>query len=379
MKAIVLSGGGAKGAYQVGVFKALRKMNYKYDIVTGTSIGALNGMFFAQKQFYRCLSLWRKVDFNFLFDDFTSSISKKDIYVDYFNKSLKGGVKMNKMEKILDKYYNPKKLYDSNIKYGVVSYNLTTKTHNYSTTSNTSPMKLRDYIIASGACYPVFEPKKIYDDSHIDGGYYDNIPINLAIELGATEILAIDLGAIGFLKKPKNKKVKISYLKPSSRLDNFLIFNKDNITRMIDLGYTDTLKKYGKLEGERYNFKKGTTFGLNKNYKKFIKKAKEYNVKCNIKKEEFSRLIEEAMDIFKLDKSKIYYTFSINESIKRSFNKTEYVSLSEFDKSKIKKIFKRKTIVKNIYMRLDEKIPSSTVLFFNDELMIAIYIKTIMG
>ena len=43
-RAIVLSGGGSKGAYQIGVWKALRKMKIKYDIVTGTSIGSVNGI-----------------------------------------------------------------------------------------------------------------------------------------------------------------------------------------------------------------------------------------------------------------------------------------------------------------------------------------------
>lgn len=44
-RAIVLGGGGAKGSYQIGVWKALRKLRVKYDIVTGTSVGALNGVF----------------------------------------------------------------------------------------------------------------------------------------------------------------------------------------------------------------------------------------------------------------------------------------------------------------------------------------------
>lgn len=40
---LVLSGGGAKGAYQVGVLKALRELDIRIDAVSGASIGALNG------------------------------------------------------------------------------------------------------------------------------------------------------------------------------------------------------------------------------------------------------------------------------------------------------------------------------------------------
>ena len=50
-KALVLGGGGAKGSYQIGVWKALRRLHLKFDIVTGVSIGSMNGGFYAAKQY----------------------------------------------------------------------------------------------------------------------------------------------------------------------------------------------------------------------------------------------------------------------------------------------------------------------------------------
>ena len=47
-RAIVLAGGGSKGSYQIGFFKAIKKLGIKYHIVTGTSVGALNGVLFVQ-------------------------------------------------------------------------------------------------------------------------------------------------------------------------------------------------------------------------------------------------------------------------------------------------------------------------------------------
>ena len=58
MRAIVLSGGGSKGAYQMGVWAALKKLNIHYDIVTGTSVGALNAALMVQKTFYKGLFFW---------------------------------------------------------------------------------------------------------------------------------------------------------------------------------------------------------------------------------------------------------------------------------------------------------------------------------
>jgi len=45
--ALVLSGGGARGAYQIGVWKALRELNIDIVAVYGTSVGAINGALIA--------------------------------------------------------------------------------------------------------------------------------------------------------------------------------------------------------------------------------------------------------------------------------------------------------------------------------------------
>jgi NTE family protein len=42
-RALILSGGGGRGAYQVGVWRRLQEVGWQPDIVCGTSIGAING------------------------------------------------------------------------------------------------------------------------------------------------------------------------------------------------------------------------------------------------------------------------------------------------------------------------------------------------
>lgn len=46
---LVLAGGGAKGAYEVGVYKALRELELvdNIKVISGTSIGSINALFFA--------------------------------------------------------------------------------------------------------------------------------------------------------------------------------------------------------------------------------------------------------------------------------------------------------------------------------------------
>ena len=57
-RAIVLGGGGSKGAYQIGAWRALRELGVDYHIITGTSIGACNGALMVQGDYERALELW---------------------------------------------------------------------------------------------------------------------------------------------------------------------------------------------------------------------------------------------------------------------------------------------------------------------------------
>ncbi|UKI49919.1 MAG: patatin-like phospholipase family protein [Clostridium sp.] len=52
-KGLVFCGGGSKGAYQMGAWQALEELNEKFDIVTGTSIGCLNGAMFTQHDYQK--------------------------------------------------------------------------------------------------------------------------------------------------------------------------------------------------------------------------------------------------------------------------------------------------------------------------------------
>ena len=57
-RAIALCGGGAKGAYEIGAIKALTELGVSFDIVTGTSIGAVTGAMIVKADFDNLYHLW---------------------------------------------------------------------------------------------------------------------------------------------------------------------------------------------------------------------------------------------------------------------------------------------------------------------------------
>ena len=60
-RAIVLAGGGAKGSYHFGFWKAIRELGIDFQIVTGSSVGALNGAMMASGLYESGLEMWSSI------------------------------------------------------------------------------------------------------------------------------------------------------------------------------------------------------------------------------------------------------------------------------------------------------------------------------
>ena len=61
MIGLALEGGGTRGAYQFGAWKAFRKLGVEFDGIVGTSIGALNGALMIQNDFERAHEIWSEI------------------------------------------------------------------------------------------------------------------------------------------------------------------------------------------------------------------------------------------------------------------------------------------------------------------------------
>lgn len=344
MKALVLSGGGSKGSYQIGVWKALRKLHIKFDIVTGTSVGALNGALVTQKSYHRAIQLWKKINLSVLFGEnvtnSTDDIKVMKMYGKEFVKN--GGMEAKELEKLIEKEINYKKFIKSNINYGLVTYNLTTRKPIQITKKEIPKDLIGDYLMASASCYPAFKQKEIEGNKYIDGGFFDNLPINLAIQMGADEIIAVDLSAPGFNKKPK-KQVATIRIKPNNKLTNFLNFYEDGAKRNIKLGYNDTMKKFGKLEGKKYTFKKKA---LEKNKKKHLETF-EYILKNILNNEKALENLQKILKLSNAPSEKMIEKIGLKimEDIAKNLNLDETIIYSErkFNKQLLKELKRQDT------------------------------------
>ena len=315
--AIVLSGGGSKGSYQLGVWKALKKLHIKYDIVTGTSIGALNGVLMTEKSYFKAKRIWKTLNLEYLFNKLPQSNSNIDVLKLYGDSLIKeGGMDIKKIESIIEKYLNKKKFYKSKINFGLITYNFTTKKPLILSKNEIPKDKLVDYLMASATCFPAFKMKEIDGDKYIDGGYYDNLPIELAINLGADNLIIVDLNAPGLKRKP-SKQVKHIIIKPRNNISFFLNFNKKDAKTNIKYGYNDTMKAFKKLDGNKFTFKKNSI-------SKYYLKKKDKIIDNSEAK--FLSSIEQLGKIFKLDESKIYSCKNFIKILKQKIKKEEVIT-----------------------------------------------------
>ena len=236
-RALVLSGGGAKGSYELGVYKALRRLNIKIDIITGTSIGALNGALLVTGDYLKAKKFWLKISSK---DVFNHDFKNKKDYPKLAKDIIKNkGLKFDKAEEVLTSIIDENKIRKSKIDFGIVTFNLKNRVPKVLSKDQIPHGKLAAYTIASATCFPLVELKEIDGEYYVDGGYYDNLPINLAIDMGADEIIAVDLSAIGFKRKVKDEDIKIDYIKHSSK-DFILDFDPESAKRNIRIGYNES-------------------------------------------------------------------------------------------------------------------------------------------
>lgn len=201
MRALVLSGGGAHGAFQVGVLKhLLGEQKKQYDILAGVSVGALNAGFLAQfkngqeKEAVKVLEkLWLSLD--------NSSI-KSFHFPPYMSALWNTGMFSTKpLRNLVEKHLNVKAVAMSGkiLRIGAVS--LTTAKYGLWTEKDSD---LVDGIMASSAFPGFFDTVKARGEEWSDGGIREVTPLKDAIDAGATEIdviLASTKGVTG----PKNK------------------------------------------------------------------------------------------------------------------------------------------------------------------------------
>lgn len=260
--ALVLEGGGARGAYQAGALKALFEAGYKFDGVAGTSVGALNGVMIAQNKFEDSVKIWNEIDFanvlgiNNMYGENLINRSFDQDTVKYFYgyvKKLIGGKGLDttKIKNLIKNNINEEVLRNSGIDFGIMTYSLTEKQPLSIFVEDMPYGQVADYVMAS-ASFPGFKKTVVEGQEYIDGGIYDNMPINMMMDRGYKDIVAIETKSSIPKRKPKDKNCQIYYIRPSEKPGRVMNFTNQSTAKAISIGYFDTLKLLRGYIGSSY-------------------------------------------------------------------------------------------------------------------------------
>ncbi|MBX9137121.1 MULTISPECIES: patatin-like phospholipase family protein [unclassified Clostridium] len=302
---LVLAGGGGKGAYELGVWKALKQLNLtKYiSVFSGTSIGAFNSVLFAMDDIDKADSLWEEVTMDKLVPISKTELIKRGIGLYLGGKNLQlakkfltdklehGAISNDGAVEMVEKYLDFNKVKEKN----KICYAACTKLPNF----NAKYFKINDYdeeiakkiVLASASLPLIYDSTEVLGEKYIDGGIADNVPIQPVYGEKCDIIIVVLLSKDGQIDRSLYPNSRLIIIAPENLVENAITgtLNLDTDAKRVRIieGYNDTINKIEpimelmnfvhKKEEERKNPTLYRTYNYLKGVKRKIDKKKKKN------------------------------------------------------------------------------------------------------
>lgn len=253
--ALVLGGGGGKGAYQIGAWQAIREYGIEKDIgaVAGTSVGALNGVLFLQGNLETANKVWSMVDNDKILHLNTSGHIRA-LKKFKLGRILTDGVFSNQgLLDLLETFVDIEKISQAVIPAfatccpvpGFSIKNLALPKPTYFQLNGLSREQIISVLLASSAIPFVFDAVEINGTSYVDGGLADNVPIQPLYEQGFRKFIVVNLDMYQRLPREKYRDADIIEIMPdhsrSETITGILDFSPEAISSHVQAGYRDSI------------------------------------------------------------------------------------------------------------------------------------------
>ena len=194
-KALILSGGGARGAFQVGVWKYLQEINWTPDLICGTSIGAVTAAAIGSgMSVERLIDIWKTHNRSEIYRLKALHFLKSMLR----GKPLKSVLDTAPLRAMLTRHLNLEALRRSPIEIIISAVHLATgRLHLY----NQDVIEI-DHLMASSAMPILFPWQTINGETYWDGGVMANSPLFIALERKIEEIIVVLLSPVGHRPLP---------------------------------------------------------------------------------------------------------------------------------------------------------------------------------
>lgn len=265
---LVLEGGGAKGAYQIGAWKALKEAGIHVKGIAGTSVGSLNGALIAMDDFEKAERIWETIRYSRVMDVDDELVEQlktsglKDIaalglseLIPAAKKVLKDrGFDIAPLRSLIEEVVDEEKIRNSEKELYVVTYSLSDRKPMVVNVKEVPDGEIADMLMAS-AYLIGFRREKLGGKYYMDGGGVNNVPIDVLIEKGYKDILVFRIYGYGVdterrLKVPDD--VHLYHVAPRQDLGGLLEFDRRRARKNMVLGYFDAKRMLYGLEGRAF-------------------------------------------------------------------------------------------------------------------------------
>lgn len=249
---LVLAGGGGKGAYHIGVWRALKEYEIDQHIVaiSGTSVGALNGALFTSTSIIEAANVWSSISPDKILTFNISGINRIfrkqgfNLPLQIIEKFANRGIfSRNGLTRIIKDSVNLSDINKNSMLVYATAYDEKQRQPYYFLLNQLNDEDKLRALLASSALPFIFDPVQINGKTFWDGGLIDNTPLLPVYDLGCSLILVVHLNRSTIIDSSNYPGAKIVEIFPRSSLGDFidgtLDFSPSNAHKRMRQGYED--------------------------------------------------------------------------------------------------------------------------------------------
>ena len=271
--AIALEGGGAKGGYEIGVWQALDEAGIKYNAVSGTSVGALNGGLMAMRDLPRAKDAWNNMKLGKVIEldeeqeENLSRAFNGDIGLDDVQRLIPEALEIIKNRGLdvaplrawVREVVDAKAIKESDVELYIATVSITDRKALEVKVNDLPEDQICDMLLAS-AYHPTFKLEKLGGKFYTDGGFVDTLPLHALVTNGYKDIIAVRIPGIGHNRRFRMPDdVNITYIATNADLGGVLNFDAEQSRRDMAIGYLDAKRVLYGLYGKHYYIERSMT------------------------------------------------------------------------------------------------------------------------
>ena len=263
---IVLEGGGAKGAYQIGAWKALREAGVRIKGIAGASVGSLNGALICMDDLEKEEDIWKNIEYSRVMDvsdETIKALKKKDFKALNMQEILNSGFQFIKdggfdvtplKNLIAEVVGDESRIRESDRELFAVTYSVSEHKELAVDVKSGEEGSVKDMLLAS-AYFLAFKNEKLGGKRYRDGGGFNNVPLGVLLDKGYEDIIVIRIYGWGFDSEKVTKipdGANVYHIAPRQDLGGILEFDKKQSRKNMTLGYYDAKRFLYGLAGRIY-------------------------------------------------------------------------------------------------------------------------------